>query len=183
MVTTAFWKALYTPGHDAACLVEADHGWVLEGCAVYLAEGLPTALNYRLKLTANWETKSGLVRGYTGGQPIEHQIRRDADGWLLNGVRQDGLHGVKDLDFGFTPATNFAQLRRINLAVGDECKFAVAWMDVDSATLQPLPQIYKRLSNRSYDYNSPQGPYRATLELQPNGFVSLYPNLWQAEPS
>ena len=102
---------------------------------------------------------------------------------MLNGVRQDRLDGLQDFDFGFTPATNFAQLRRMNLAVGETAEITVAWMDLDSADLQPLPQIYERTSDLSYHYYSPQGPYRAKLELQANGFVSVYPDLWQAEPS
>lgn len=183
MVKMAFWKALYTSGHDAACLTQAANGWVLEGNAVYLKDGLPTALKYRLDLAPHWETRSGSISGHVGVEPVHHEIRREADEWLLNGVRQDRLRGVEDLDFGFTPATNFAQLRRIDLAVGETAEITVAWMDVDSSGLQPLPQIYERLSNLSYDYNSPHGPYRATLQLQANGFVSLYPDLWQAEPS
>ncbi|QNM82005.1 putative glycolipid-binding domain-containing protein [Sphingomonas sabuli] len=183
MTAIAFWKALYTAGHDAACLLQAGDGWILEGTAVYLKDGIPTALHYRLDLASNWETQGGSISGHVGGTRVAHKIRRDEGGWSLNGKRQDLLHGVVDLDFGFTPATNFAQLRRMNLAVGEKTEIIVAWMDVESAGLQPLPQEYERLSERTYDYNSPKGPYRATLELQESGFVRLYPELWEAEPA
>ena len=181
MVITAFWKALYTVGHDAACLTQIENGWVLEGTAVYLKDAAPAALNYRLNLASDWSTSAGCIKGRVGNSQVNHDIRRDGDGWLLNGKRQRGLEGVVDLDFGFTPATNYAQLRRMALPVGGNAEFSVAWMDVESASLKPLSQIYVRISDRAYDYNSPQGPYKATLQLEENGFVSMYPDLWQAD--
>ena len=182
MVKTAFWKALYTVGHDAAFLSETSGGWVLEGTAVYLKDALPAALHYRLDLGPDWETIAGSIKGRVAGTVVQHDIRRSSNGWLLNGQVQSGLDDVVDLDFGFTPATNHAQLRRMNLRVGEKTQITVAWMDVDSISLEPLPQIYERVSERAYDYNSPQGPYRATLQLDDTGFVKLYPELWQADP-
>ena len=182
MVTTAFWKALYTAGHDTALLSQTNTGWVLEGTAVYLKDALPAALHYRLELAPDWETIAGSIKGRVAGTVVDHDIRRSSDGWLLNGKMQAGLDGVVDLDFGFTPATNHAQLRRMNLGIGDKMQITVAWMDVDSVSLEPLPQIYERVSERAYDYDSPQGPYRATLQLEETGFVKLYPELWQADP-
>jgi uncharacterized protein len=181
MATTAFWRALYTAGHDAACLTETTEGWSLEGAAVYLKDGATAALSYHLSLAPTWETMTGSIRGRLGGAEVRHDIQRDDKGWLLNGRRQAGLEGVVDLDFGFTPATNFAQLKRMNLGIGSKAEISVAWMDVDSVGLEPLPQIYERLGQDTYDYNSPQGPYRAILELQSTGFVRLYPGLWQAD--
>lgn len=179
MATTAFWKSLYTVGHDAACLTQTDDGWILEGTTVYLNGALPTALNYRLDLRPDWATSAGSVTGRVGDRRVDHTIRKEGSEWLLNDVRQAGLEGVLDLDFGFTPATNHAQLRRMDLGLGEQAEIIVAWMDVDSVSLEPLPQIYKRLSDRTYDYNSPQGPYKAVLELEETGFVKVYPELWQ----
>ena len=152
---------MYTVGHDAACLTQIENGWALAGTAVYLKDVAPAALNYRLNLALDWSTREGRIKGRVGNSQVNHDIRRDGDGWLLNDKRQRGLEGVVDLDFGFTPATNFA------------------WMDVESASLEPLSQIYKRKSDRAYDL--PQGPYKATLQLDENGFVSMYPDLWQAD--
>ena len=180
MILTAFWKAVYTAGHDAACLTQTDDGWVIEGTAVYLKDTSPAAVNYRLDLASDWTTSAGRIEGRIGDGRVSHEIRRDGDGWRLNGMRQSGLEGVLDLDFGFTPATNYAQLRRMALPVGGNAAFNVAWMDVESASLEALPQVYKRISDRAYDYDSPQGPYRAVLELDDNGFVRSYPDLWQS---
>ena len=33
-MTVAFWRTLYTPGHDVARLIPADDGWRLSGTAL-----------------------------------------------------------------------------------------------------------------------------------------------------
>jgi len=55
----------------------------------------------------------------------------------------------------------------------------VVWFDLDSASLTELPQRYERRSEASYWYEAPTVPYRALLEIAPNGFVQSYPGLWR----
>ena len=100
-------------------------------------------------------------------------------GWRLNGVQIAGLERLVDLDYGFTPATNVLQLSRIALNVGQRADFAVAWFDLDSVSLIELPQYYERRGEASYWYEAPTVPYRALLEIAPNGFVESYPGLWR----
>jgi hypothetical protein len=42
-----------------------------------------------------------------------------------------------------------------------------------------LPQRYERRGEASYWYEAPTVPYRALLEIAPNGFVRSYPDLWR----
>jgi len=180
-MSVALWKALYTQGHDAAALFSTSAGWRLEGNAVFAKEGAPARLSYALDLATDFSTLAGSIEGMVGVSPVWIAIRRDLAGWTLNGVRQREVEGLLDLDFGFTPATNHPQLRRMDLAVGQSKEITVAWMDVDSDRLMPLPQNYRRIAHQAYDYHSPQGPYHATLKIADNGFVASYPTLWEME--
>ena len=89
------------------------------------------------------------------------------------------MEGCLDLDFGFTPATNYLQLRRLDTPVGETREFDVAWFDGEGGLIR-LPQTYQRLTETTYDYASSQGGYRAVLEMDPGGFVVHYPTLWRA---
>lgn len=178
MAAQAFWKSLYTQGHDAARLVETEEGWRLDGHAAFLRDGVPVGLHYQLLLAPDWTTRIGRIDGLLGSETITHQIARTDEGWLLDGMRQAGLDGVVDLDFGFTPATNQPQFRRMALAIGHSAESTVAWFDLGEARLQPLLQRYHRLEADRYDYSSPQNDYRATLKTSANGFVCDYPELW-----
>jgi uncharacterized protein len=175
----AAWNRLDQPGRDAASLRSRGGGWLLQGAAVFDHDGRSAAVAYQVEVDARWVTKRGLISGFLGDQTIEHEIRRDDQGWRLNGVAVQGLEHLVDLDYGFTPATNVLQLSRLALRRGQRAEVPVVWFDLDTASLVELPQTYERRSEASYWYEAPTVPYRALLEISPNGFVQSYPDLWR----
>ena len=120
--------------------------------------------------------------GWLGDRQVSLRIRRTADGWEMNGRVAPGLEECLDLDFGFTPATNLFQLRRIALVRGQAADVPVAWLDVSAATLDLLHQRYERRTDTAYWYEAPRFGYAGLLEVEPEGFVRVYPELWAAEP-
>lgn len=179
------WRRLDVPGHDAAVLFELADGAELRGMAVFHDEGGPTALHYRVHCAAGWQTREGQVRGWLGARPIELSIGRDGSGgWTLNGGACPAVAGCMDLDLSFTPATNLLPLRRLDLPVGHTAEIRSAWLQWPARALAPLVQRYTRRSNAIYDYESdlPGGErFKATLRVDPHGWVTDYPGLWQAE--
>jgi hypothetical protein len=175
----AAWKRLDRPGRDAALLRSHAGGWLLQGAAAFDHDRGPATVAYQVEVDARWETTRGTVSGFVGDRTVRHEILRDDRGWSLNGARVEGLKHVVDLDYGFTPATNVLQLSRIRLSPGQTADVPVAWLDLDSATLIELPQSYERRGEEAYWYEAPTVPYRALLEIAPNGFVRSYPGLWR----
>jgi uncharacterized protein len=176
----AFWRRLDVPGSDAAHLSQTPDGYELSGQSVFLDPRGPTALRYRLVLSPHWSTREGRINGFIGEQAIDLHIVRTQRGWTLNG-RDFGMPDALDLDLGFTPATNMAQLKRIALSIGEDGAFNVAWLDTGADYLELLPQQYRRVSEFDYDYRSPTVGYRAVMTLAHNGFAKVYPGLWEME--
>src|SRR5688572_25304469 len=182
MTVSALWRRLDTPGHDAAHVSRTDDGWHLEGTAVFAHERGPARLTYWVDCAPDWHTRRGGVTGWVGDRRSDVAVTRSEAGqWRLDDQPIDGLEQCLDLDFGFTPATNYLQLRRCSLGIGEAADFPVAWLDVPDPTLIALPQRYEKRSATSYWYESPQGPYTALLELADSGFVRHYPGLWAME--
>ena len=176
------WRRIDVPGHDAARLELRDGSWLLQGTAVFRHEAASAHLAYEVTCDLAWRTRLARVSGWVGARSVLANIERTPAGtWCLNGSRVEGLDGCVDVDFGFTPATNVTQLRRIQLAVGQAVDVPVAWMDVDCANLVLLPQRYERRGERAYWYRAPTVPYSGQLDLAPNGFVRRYPGLWVAD--
>src|SRR5688500_19490388 len=114
-VASSLWSRLDVPGHDACWVERNADGWTVRGVAVFAHEGGPAALRYRVDCTAEWITRTGEVQGTVGTERVELSIERDHGGrWTLNGVEAGAVTGLADLDFGFTPATNYQQLQRID---------------------------------------------------------------------
>ncbi|WP_300302460.1 putative glycolipid-binding domain-containing protein [Ferrovibrio sp.] len=183
MADLAFWECLYTPGHDAACLIrQGVEGWLLHGTAVFRHEAGPARVNYTVELDGAWRTIRGTVRGYLADRPVDHVIERQPGGWHLDGRRVEGLDHLVDLDYGFTPATNMQQLRRAALQPGHTLDLPAAWFDLGMTSLIELPQRYTCRDAATYHYESPAASYEAILEIAPNGFVRTYPHLWRMAP-
>ena len=176
------WRRLDQPGHDAALLTRTDDGWLLRGATVFGHPQAPTCINYSVTVDSSWRTRFGTVQGFHGASAVAHSIAHQPDGWYLDGTRVKGLEHLNDLDFGFTPATNLLQLRRVNIASGEDLSISVAWFDVGAATLTELPQRYRCLNPTTFEYEAPTVGYRGQLTLaSPRGFVKHYPDLWITE--
>lgn len=175
--TVAFWRRLDVPGHDTARLRPTANGHDLAGQSVFLDSRGPAALSYRLDLAPDWSTRAGRISGFIGDAAVESRIVRTPSGWLLDGQNL-GMADVADLDLGFTPATNMAQLKRAGLSVGGAASFDVVWLEAGADVLMRLPQHYRRVSDSDYEYSSPTLAYRGTIVLAPSGFAADYPGLW-----
>lgn len=180
--TSILWRRLDVPGHDACRLEGNEAGWQLEGTAVFRQDGLPARLDYVVSCDPAWQTRHGLVRGWIGSRSIEISIARTEGGeWAVNGAAVQGLAHCVDLDFGFTPATNLLQIRRLALVEGRSVDVPVAWLDVSTGVLDLLPQRYERRGPSTYWYEAPRFNYAALLEVTATGFVRRYPDLWEAD--
>jgi hypothetical protein len=176
------WKRLDCAGHDLCRLQRTEEGFALDGVAVFVEGGLPTRLEYTLRCDRTWQSTQGQVQGFVGTRRVEVLIVRNASGaWSLNGEPVQGLDHCLDLDFGFTPATNVSQLRRVALTVGQSADVPAAWLDVSTGMLDLLPQRYERRTEATYWYDAPRFGYAALLEVAAAGFVRRYPTLWEVE--
>src|SRR5688572_23510078 len=103
MTSTALWRRLDTPGHDACRVSKTDDGWQLQGVAVFLHELGPAQIEYVVACDSAWRSRTGGVRGWIAHESWDLRIERTAAGtWRLNDMSVDGLEHCLDVDFGFT---------------------------------------------------------------------------------
>ena len=182
MTGIMLWRRLDLPGHEIAKLAMLDDGWKLSGTAIFASQQGPAKLDYVVNCDGAWRTSSAQVEGVLGGEDIDLTVSVDAERrWRLNGTECAPVAGSIDIDLGFSPSTNLLPIRRLALAVGDEAEVKAAWLPFPSLKFEPLAQVYRRLAERTYRYESRGGSFVRTLEVDSAGFVTSYPGLWQAE--
>ena len=146
---TIIWRRLDKPGHESARLFYQDSLWYLNGATVFVHDGQPCSINYRLKCDSQWQTISGKIRGWVGDQGIGFDISVDsARRWWLNGVECVEVRGCIDLDLNFSPSTNLIPIRRLNLAVGQKGDVRAAWLRFPSFKFEPLDPALARFERR-----------------------------------
>ena len=176
------WRGFYLPGHEACRLVSLDERWQLEGTAVFSHNQQPCRLDYLIVCDSGWHTRSGKVSGWLGDTSVQIQITVAPDQhWRMDGRERPEVAGCIDLDLNFSPCTNLLPIRRLNLAIGQEAEVRAAWLRFPNFELEPLPQLYRRLDESTYRYESGGGQFVADLLVNPTGFVTNYPGIWQAE--
>ena len=176
------WRRLDQAGHDACRLTHERERWRLEGVAAFCERGAVVQLAYRVTCDALWRTLDAHIHGSLGSTPLDIGIRRSASGvWIMNGEALPGLHDCLDVDLGFSPSTNALQIRRVSLEIGQRAEVPVAWVDVAERRLSRLEQRYERRSEDTYWYEAPRFGYADTIVVNPVGFPTLYPGLWEAD--
>lgn len=175
------WRRLDRPGHDACRLwLESGH-WRLEGAAVWLDAKGPAHIAYEVSVGEDWITHSARIMGRVGPRAISLSIHRDATGnWRVNGEAIPEVTGQRDIDLGFTPATNTLPIRRLRAERADQARLAAAWLDAGDWSLKVLPQTYQR-EGEDWLYTSPTHDFQARLTVDRDGFVTDYPGLWVKE--
>jgi len=182
MTEVILWRRLDFPGHEIARLEALDNGWKLFGTAIFAYQGDPSKLDYVVICDPTWRTKSAKVKGVIGSREIDVTVTVDMNRrWQLGGTERTSVEGSLDIDLGFSPSTNLLPIRRLQLAVDDEAEVSAAWLPFPSLELEPLAQVYRRVAERTYRYESRGGSFARTLEVNDTGFVTSYPGLWEAE--
>ena len=156
--------------------------WHLTGTAVFSHQQQPCRLDYLVVCDSNWHTRSGKVAGWLGDTAVNIELAIDLDHhWQLNGIARPEVAGCIDLDLNFSPSTNLLPIRRLGLAIGQAAEISAAWLRFPTFELEPLPQLYRRLDESTYHYESGGGQFVADLQVNSIGFITNYPGIWQAE--
>ena len=176
------WKSYFMPGHEICQLSQRNSRWKLDGILLFAHEQQPDRLDYQVVCDSRWQTISAKVQGMLGNMAVDLQLAvNESRHWSLNQLDCPQVAGCIDLDLNFSPSTNLLPIRRLGLKVGESAQITAAWLRFPAFKLEPLEQQYTRLAENTYRYESHGGEFVAELQVTAEGFVTNYPDLWQAE--
>lgn len=175
LVTSVLWQA--SDGGSELCVMDrTDRGWRLAGTVLTHDEGRPMEIRYAVSVDATWATTAVEVDVSTAGAPS--QALTDLAALWSGTPRPPELRSCVDVDLSFTPATNTLPIRRLGLGIGEEAEIEVAWLVWPDLDVRPVRQTYARLGERRYRYT--QDDFEAEIQVDENGLVLEYEDLWRA---
>ena len=182
MGTLILWQRVDRPGYEISALDPHDGGWQLAGTVLFAHDSLPCQLTYSIQCDLHWQTQSVWIRGQVGAKPVSLGFTRSsASEWCSNGVRIAEVDGCIDIDLGFSPSTNLLPIRRLRLGIGSRAVVRAAWVRFPELSLELLDQVYTRVDESHYLYESADGSFRRELLVDADGFVLEYPDYWRTE--
>lgn len=135
-------------------------------------EGEPWRISYAIDLDAEGRTRAVAVEA-DGAAPVSVALVADGAGrWLRDGHVVIDSPDALDVDLGFSPSTNTLPIRRLGVAVGESAEIAVAWVLFPSFEVEYGGQIYTRLGERRWRYQSTG--FDAELTVDEDGLVESY---------
>jgi hypothetical protein len=136
---------------------------------------------YEINLTPDWIFESILLQRTDGVMTV---LSRGKHGeWFDAQVEElPELKGCIDIDFEMTPFTNTLPIRRAPLAIGETRRFRMAYIPADTLEPYPVDQIYTRLGERLYRFETADGSFTADISVDEDGLITDYPGLFERVP-
>jgi hypothetical protein len=190
-VRTLLWQRIDSPGSEWCALEREPDGWRLRGIVLAEVATAPVLVHYTVALASDWSTRGvqiAMRAGSSEPQTLKLTVSHDHQ-WQIErepdpdpALPEDDpavLHGLIDVDLGFSPITNTLPIRRLNPAIGEAVAVTAAWVRFPELTIEPLPQRYIRLAERRYRYESTGGAFVAEIEVDELGLVTTYEGGWR----
>lgn len=172
------WRSRVHGGLEEALVTEWPDSIKVRAAIVGQAGNTRHGVLYELSLRPDWLFESILLQRTDGVMSV---LGRAADGrWFgMQSEPLPSLDGCADIDFEMTPLTNTLPIRRDPLEIGESRRYRMAYIPAD--TLEPFPaeQIYTRLADRLYRFETADGSFRADIAVDEDGLVVDYPGLFE----
>ncbi|WP_052715861.1 putative glycolipid-binding domain-containing protein [Devosia chinhatensis] len=131
-------------------------------------------LFYRLKLDENGHTRTVRIER-TDGKVLE-LFSDGAGGWSDDRAEPiAALRGCVDVDIWPTPMTNSLPIWRAEWT-DQPIRFAMAWIDATDLSLRRSEQVYTRLDENQYRFQS--ADFERVISVDAEGLVTDYPGLF-----
>jgi len=177
---TILWEFPKLPALEISRFFEDKTEKKFEGVVLTVLTTAPAELRYTVTVDDNWRTRKAVVDLRSGNRTDHWDVTVNSDGtWTCNGVVMDELHGLVDIDLGFSPCTNTLPIRRLHLEEGEHASFTAAWLRFPELRFERLDQQYTRLTGQRYRYESGRGRFTAELEVDDLGIVTTYGDFWR----
>jgi hypothetical protein len=173
------WRRILDDQSFEACVVESlCDGFGIGGRIVAAQEGKPLDVRYEIHCDGNWSAQAIAIEQTLDDESRRLRLERASQGWLVDGVLDSRLGDCAEPDLGLTPSTNALAIRRLGLAVGQAAEITCAWVKFPALSVEPSPQRYERLADRTYRYTNVASGFTAIVAVDAFALPVSYERIW-----
>lgn len=169
-------------GFEVVFLRLSDDDYCVEGHTVAVEDGKAWVVDYVIRLSESWLTRSAWVKGHSATGRRELTLEANGSGgWIVDGSPVPELDGCLDVDLESSALTNALPVHRLGLEVGEGANAPAAYVRAPDLTVERLEQRYVRGPDdgrrQRYHYAAPAFEFEADLLYDQAGLVIDYPGL------
>jgi hypothetical protein len=136
-------------------------------------------IRYSVITDVAWRTTTVGAHVQTSSEDRRMTLAADGEGsWSSGEEPLIGLFGAIDVDLAWTPATATIPIRRLGLEIGQRSQTTVARVEFPHHDVRRLVSTYERLGEHRYRIET--GSSATIIEVDGDGVVTSYPDIWQA---
>lgn len=180
MQKSFLWNGLLNETEEHCAVNYLDKGIMVRSEIEGWAGGKPVYLDYTIKLDIHWNVLEFEVIFHISDVEHIHYFKKDSSGnWTdSSGNEYPDFEGCQYIDISLTPFTNSLPINGLNLAVSQSHEFDLVYIDVMKNTIRKDQQRYTRIGSNSYRFENDSSNFTANIEVDNEGFVIHYPNLF-----
>lgn len=134
---------------------------------------------FQITISEQWEVLRFDVVSTLAGNVFEvHGIRNNGKGWIVNGKPMPEFEDCIDIDILPTPFTNTLPIRRLDFDTRNNHIISVLYIDLIEKAVSRKRQVYTKLSDSRYRFETVPKDFETTIEVDSDGFVIDYPDLF-----
>ncbi|MEO9299243.1 putative glycolipid-binding domain-containing protein [Devosia alba] len=167
------WRALDPEGLEHCHVTTTSKDTRVRGAIITLQHGL----FYRLKLDETGHVRT--VRLERADGKVLELFSDGAGNWSDDRAEPlPELRGCIDVDISATPLTNSLPLWRCDWIIDQPQRFTMAWIDADAMSVQRHEQVYTRLDDTRFRFQSVGDGFERIITVDADGLVLDYPGLF-----
>lgn len=180
LLADVLWQRVGQTSLEHCRLSRPPGKFVLQGVLLVQAEAAPRQIHYGVSCGRDWVTRAIHVTMIQGRHIRRLHLERDHLGiWRRGSEVLPEFAGLIDVDLQITPSTNTLPIRRLRLGEGESADTDALWIRFPDLSLERLTQRYTRTGELRYTYESRGGAFRADLEVDEEGVVVRYGDIWR----
>jgi hypothetical protein len=177
---TILWQRQDEPSLEYMRFEEHQDKFTFDGTMALDLDGEPARIVYHVECTPDWKTRHVDITQERAGTTSKLVLEADSEQrWYQDGKLLDQFTGISHIDLSVTPVTNLLAIRTMNLDVGQSQETKAVWVLFPELELEILSQQYTRIEANRYDYAAEAVDFQAILEVDDDGFITQYGDLWQ----
>lgn len=181
MLRNILWKGLDADTTENCTVDFSATGIVIRSEIMGWQHGNALRVEYSIQLNKSWQVQHFSVVALINGVTSTYSLRRDENGnwWDMEDRACPQFKNCNFIDISVTPLTNSLPINALMSAVGDTALFGVVYIDLHENTLRKDTQQYTRLGQQLYLFENDGGSFTAEIEVDADGFVTFYPELFK----
>lgn len=179
-IAQILWTGWENQSVEFCNLVKKPTDIEVNGSIISSYSGEFCKVEYSIFLNPDWTVSAFTLEAQFSQEPVNWYLNAEkGHGWTIAHHDAEPFKDCIDIDISFTPFTNSLPVNRLHMKEGDTADIQVLYIDIMERKLKPVNQRYTRLPALQYKFENVPNDFEAVLELDENGLVVNYPDLYK----